>query len=685
MPNPEPSAPLLDLSDLKFQPAWINETSNASRFFGAAEREERPPRGDRRDFRGPSRDRDSRPARPGPGTGPRGPSPRPPERRDDRGPKPAFKGSGPRDDRRGAPLRPRDERDQRPPEAPSAPVRVEFMPEGGVVMALAQQIRNSHLTFPLFGLAKKFLEKPEYHVVRLTVENREGQPPVQLYRVGEDGPVTLDRRAAERMAFERARTSLYEEKTELGEPPKGNFSNVARCRLDGTLLGPTNHHGYQLALRALYDSRYSRRMSFEQFRREIETVNDPAAVEKWKEESRSNTTFTVVGSEPSIALGSLQEVRQHFEEHHLAENVRAGSSFTVAGPASRGNGDPGLNTAMRYAWEAEARHPLNLVQHVRAGLQKAGLQIFKHRKKFVYVSAARPIAFRAAPDSVVSANVQKILDLIAAAPGISRKVLAERILGPAPVAAEPTMSPAAPIAASETPSPEVPETVVASPDAAVPTEPGVVSDLPESETPVEEPAASVVSNVDATPTAPPESAPSPSPIEDAYNRGKSALVADLRWLAAAGHVLALHDGTYDLPQSATRPEGLPSPASTAKSHPAAGQKIPAPRSVAPAEAVLPAGEHVDLSTAQAEADSTQSVPADEEPPEEIALTEDATAGEPVSAAPPQALAAEVEAPASVESSTPKEETSETAAHPAAPEHASATTSPTPSLPAANPS
>src|SRR5258708_8418988 len=180
-------------------------------------------------------------------------------------------------------------------------------------------------------------------------------------------------------------------------------------------------------------------MSVEQFRREIEVVSDPAEVEKWKEQSRATTTFTVIGSEPPIVLKSFAEVRQHFEEHHLKSIVQAGPSFVLAGAAARSNPDSALSRAMRAAWEAESRYPGNLVQHVRAGLQKASLQIFKHRKKFVHVSGVRPLAFQPDPDSAVSVNVQTILAAIAARPGISRRSLAEKILGPAPaVPAEPT-------------------------------------------------------------------------------------------------------------------------------------------------------------------------------------------------------------------------------------------------------
>lgn len=415
---------------------------------------------------------------------------------------------------------------------PVPAVKVEFLPDEAVVTALATQIRATHLTYPLFGLAKKFLEKPEYHRVMLTADVKEGSAAPELFRVGEDGVVTLDRRAAERIAFERNRAALYDEKTEQGEPPKGNFSNVARCRLDGTLLGPTNHHAYQTALRSLYDQRYSRRMPFEHFRREIEVVSDPAEVEKWKEQTRASTTFTVIGSEPPVVLKSLAEVRQHFDDHHLGSMVKTGASFILAGSAARSNPDPALSRAMRSAWEAESRYPGNLVQHVRAGLQKASLQIFKHRKKFVHVSGVRPLAFRHDPDSLVSENVQAILAAIAARPGISRKALAEKILGPTPE------SPAAPtpVATQETVAEVEPVTTDAT---------TAVTDEPRTE--ATEPTASAASTTDERKNEVAE--PVPIAPEDPHAKAKVALVADLLWLVTSGHVIAFHDGTYDLPPS----------------------------------------------------------------------------------------------------------------------------------------
>ncbi len=557
MSLPESDAPLLDLSNLKFQPAWVNESSDFSNYAGSAGTDERRGRDDRegrrprpaggarpgsRDRQGsgaPRRDDPRGPAR----GGPRADGPRRP--RSEAGPR------GPREQRGpGGPPRPLRE------EAPLPPVKVEFLPDEAVLVALAAQIRASHLTYPLFGLAKKFLEKPEYHQVKLTVEAKEGAPAAELYRVGDDGIVTLDARAAERIAFERHRAKFYEEKTEQGEPPKGNFSNVARCRLDGTLLGPTNHHAYQTALRSLYDQRYSRRMSFEQFRREIEVVSDPAEVEKWKEQSRASTTYTVIGSEPPVVLKSAAEVRQHFDENHLKAILRSGPSFVLAGPAARSNPDSALSRAMRSAWEAESRYPGNLVQHVRAGLQKASLQIFKHRKKFVHVSGVRPLAFHPDPDSAVSDSVQAILSAIATRPGISRKALAEKILGPAPVVAAVEPAPAA----------------------------------------VESPAVAEQPAVDPAEAAPATAAP--AAVDDPLAKAKAALVNDLHWLVTSGHVIAFHDGTYDLPPTpvAKPPAAAPAavssetaPAGNAPAEPASGDPAPPEEEAKMETTILEAG------------------------------------------------------------------------------------------------
>ena len=125
-------------------------------------------------------------------------------------------------------------------------MKIEFLPEPAAGAGIARQIKSSGRAYAVFGTAKLFLERPERHRVRLTSVDAE----VLLHQIG-TGPISFDRTTIERNAFLTAREEFYREDTVQGEEIKGSYRNVARCRATGALLGPTNHHGYQPALRKL--------------------------------------------------------------------------------------------------------------------------------------------------------------------------------------------------------------------------------------------------------------------------------------------------------------------------------------------------------------------------------------------------------------------------------------------------
>src|SRR5437764_12503780 len=118
-------------------------------------------------------------------------------------------------------------------------------------------------------------------------------------------------------AFASSHDDFHTVEVTQTDPLKGNFSNVARCRLSGTLLGPTNHHAYQPQLRNLYETRFSRRMSFADYQRQLEIVSDPAVVEQWKEQARSLTTYHVQDAEPPISFSNAADAERHFRQNYL--------------------------------------------------------------------------------------------------------------------------------------------------------------------------------------------------------------------------------------------------------------------------------------------------------------------------------------------------------------------------------
>lgn len=252
---------------------------------------------------------------------------------------------------------------------------------------------------------------------------------VPLFQI-QDGPVSFDRALVERNAFFTAKPDFYSEETVQGEPIKGNFSNVARVRATGALLGPTNHHGYQPALRKLYEERFSRRMSFPEFQQtEIEIVTDEQAVADWKEQARSTTTYTTTKEAEPIVFKTLFDTEQHFRKHYLPELVKSGQTLECSGQAARAGGDRHVGAAVREAWEAESRFPQQIVNGLRPFLMEAGLHFFKHRKRILFVSATKPQRHPAG--QVFSDGVTAILQTVEASPRIKRPDLAVKILGEA--------------------------------------------------------------------------------------------------------------------------------------------------------------------------------------------------------------------------------------------------------------
>src|SRR5438093_10355459 len=136
-------------------------------------------------------------------------------------------------------------------------VTIRFLPYSAPFENVVAQIKSGSVAYSLYALARLFLEKPERYEVRLTVKAESS-----LYQLGEGSSVSLNQEFLERNAFRFACEDFYKIDIAQSDPIKGNFSNVARCRLSGTLLGPTHHHNYQPRRRSRYEQPLSRRMSF---------------------------------------------------------------------------------------------------------------------------------------------------------------------------------------------------------------------------------------------------------------------------------------------------------------------------------------------------------------------------------------------------------------------------------------
>jgi hypothetical protein len=412
MPSSTPET--VDLLDLKLLPAWVKESSASKSYEDyEGEGEERPRgRGGPRDRRERSRKRPTFNVQPP--TFKSGKTHRPRKERQGRDRRPHRAEDRPQHDR--------TDRDQNLRSAPPQ-ITVRFLPHPGAFENVAAQIKSGSVAYSLFSLARLFLEKPERYSVCLTAN-----PEFSLYQLGDNGTVSGDRQFLETNAFSLAKEDFYKVDITQTEPIKGNFTSVARCRLSGTLLGPTNHHNYQPRLRTLYEQRFSRRMSFAEYQRQIELVSDPAVVERWKEEARTVRTFTTLREEPPLTFGSPAEAERHFRQNYLPGLVRAHQELTIDGVTSRHLPDRGLRRVIENAWSTETRSPTHVMQELSKQFREEwALQIFRHRRGMIFVSPIR-VRVLAHDQTSVSPPVKAILEALAANPGINRKELAEKVI-----------------------------------------------------------------------------------------------------------------------------------------------------------------------------------------------------------------------------------------------------------------
>src|SRR5213595_1845878 len=265
---------------------------------------------------------------------------------------------------------------------------IRFLPYSPAFENVVAQIKSGSVAYSLYALARLFLEKPERYDVRLTAK---AESP--LYRLGDNRALSLNRVFLEQHAFRLAQSHFYRIDVTESEPIKGSSSNIARCRLSATLLSPTNHHNYQLQLRSLYEQRFSRRMSFADYQRQIEIVNDAELIERWKEQACTVTTYTTLREPTPSAFASAAEAERHFRMHYLPGLIRSVEEVTVGGVLSRRLADRMLNRAIEDTWTRETRSPSNMMQELSARFRQTGLNIFRDRRGMLFVSPIRPRRF----------------------------------------------------------------------------------------------------------------------------------------------------------------------------------------------------------------------------------------------------------------------------------------------------
>jgi hypothetical protein len=318
---------------------------------------------------------------------------------------------------------------------------VSILPEEKGVESLARQIRVTGRAYPLFDIAQLILQKPERHQLRFDVKkNPEGQPLQPLFLCALDDTLWLSEDEVVQHIMSRHFQTFYQVERTATEPPRGTYTFVAQCGLSGKILGPPNYHDYQTQLHKLHTERFAH-MPFEAFKARVKIVKDEAVVKQWIEDHSFKNEYNCLNVPEPRKLGSREDVARHFREVHLPNVVKSVDTHTLSGTAARQQRSPGLQRAVRSAWEDQRRFPLQVATVLSQQFAGHGLQFFKVNRAVTHVSVARPyyLDMEATP---VSEGVKRIVDFINAHPKCTRRKLMET-LAPAPAPATPPATPGA--------------------------------------------------------------------------------------------------------------------------------------------------------------------------------------------------------------------------------------------------
>jgi len=326
--------------------------------------------------------------------------------------------------------RPRDSVPSRPPVRldPGPRLRIAFLPERRGLGAIVRRIHKSLRAYDLPDVAALFLQKPEYHLLKIeTGDPRRGDAAAALYQCALCETLSPSAEKAIEHLLRAHMDDLFEAETVEREPPSGAFPCVGRLKDTGEWIGPPNHHSFAERLQEIQSARYPDR-TVDQLRERVEMLRDEESMEAWKQEASRVTTYRWK-DQPDAERMTLAEARSALLARK-DEWIREHHRFVLPAQAARATEDPGLLAQVRDAWEREKRFPTTMINALRPALRHMKLHLFKTDERSTFVTAVEPAPI---DPSLAVSPLRDALHFLHSHPGAKREDL---IAGLAPGAEE---------------------------------------------------------------------------------------------------------------------------------------------------------------------------------------------------------------------------------------------------------
>ncbi|MBR2839269.1 MAG: hypothetical protein IKE55_10825 [Kiritimatiellae bacterium] len=254
-------------------------------------------------------------------------------------------------------------------------VDVKLLPETKALGAVIRRIQQDIHAYKLKDLAYFFLDNPSSVLVKITP--RAGAESAPSFRQCKAcGFAALDEGVLVEHVLAAHLGDYYEAKEVDCEPPKGNFSCVAKCGLSGVLLGPPNIHEFNSVVRDMVRTRYPD-MTEEQYRSHIEMVRDQEAIDEWRKGATKRTLFFAKGAAEGAQGLTLEQAEGEFKRTFLASLMDSPKNLMITADVALKSPVRPLQWAVRDALEAERRAPYAMCYALRGAFHHRKLKFFR--------------------------------------------------------------------------------------------------------------------------------------------------------------------------------------------------------------------------------------------------------------------------------------------------------------------
>ncbi len=287
---------------------------------------------------------------------------------------------------------------------------IKILPETKALGIIIRKLQNDTHAYKLKDLAYFFLDNPASVLLKVTPKAAPDQPAPAFCQCKACGFAAL----GEAEVMEHVLTShlgdYYDAREVDCEPPKGNFTCVAKCGLSGVLLGPPNLHEFNAIVREMIRTRFPT-MSEEQYRSHIEMVRESEAIEQWRAGAVKKTVFFAKGTADTEGAASLsREVAEgEFRRTILPSLLDHPKHLMITAEMALASPVKPLVWAVRDALEAERRAPYSMCFALHGAFHHRKLNFFRANDargpEFVVAQELKPFdAAHAIPELAAMAN-----------------------------------------------------------------------------------------------------------------------------------------------------------------------------------------------------------------------------------------------------------------------------------------